>query len=171
MVSFQVLMNSRQNAVNTRSRPGVRPRVRPRIRLCAGLALAALLGGCASANNNPFALGGVDPSSPVAADVRAASASPGPFPRFVDIPAKPKDVRTYQAWKAAVLDEVTLKRQTEAQAAAIPFTLTGTETWAANERSRVRPELSQQAPADERAQAEAYAAAQAARATPPPAPK
>lgn len=83
----------------------------------------------------------------------------------------PKDVRTYQAWKEAVLDERTLKRQTEAQAAAIPFTLANTETFAAESRARVLPEFSQQAPAGERASAEAFAAAQAARATPPPAPQ
>jgi hypothetical protein len=133
--------------------------------------MAALLGGCATGAKNPFALGGVDPTSPVAAEVRAASASPGPYPRFAEIPAKPKDVRTYQAWKEAVLDEMSLKRQTEAQAAAIPFTLNHTETFAATTRARVLPQLSQQAPADERAQAEAFAAQQAARATPPPAPK
>jgi hypothetical protein len=143
----------------------------PRSRFCAGLALAALLGGCAMGPKSPFALGGVDPASPVAAEVRAASASPGPYPRFVDIPAMPKNVRTYQAWKEAVLDEMTLKHQTEAHAAAIPFTLTGTEVWAANTRARVLPQFTQQAPADERAQAEAFAAQQAARATPPPAPK
>jgi len=142
-----------------------------RSRLCAGLALAALLGGCATGAKNPFALGGVDPTSPVAAEVRAASASPGPYPRFVDIPARPKDVRTYQAWKEAVLSEMSLKRQTEAEAAAIPFTLNNTEGFAATTRARVLPQFSQQAPADERAQAEAFAAAQAARATPPPAPK
>jgi hypothetical protein len=142
-----------------------------RTRLCAGLAVAALLGGCVTGPKSPFALGGVDPTSPVAAEVRAASASPGPYPKFVDIPAKPKDVRTYQAFKEAVLNEMTLKRQTEAEAAAIPFTLSGTEVWAANTRARVRPELSQQGPADERARAEAFAAQQAARATPPPVPK
>jgi len=159
MVSFQVPMPKLTIVLNGRSI------------LCASLGLAALLGGFATGKNNPFALGGVDPGSPVAPEVRAASASPGPYPRFVAIPAMPKDVRTYQAWKEAVLDEMTLKHQTEAQAAAIPFTLNNSETWAANTRGRVSSQLSQQAPADERAKAEAFAAEQAARATPPPAPK
>jgi len=159
MVSFQVLMPKLTIVMNGRSI------------LCASLGLAALLGGCATGKRSPFALGVVDPASPVAPEVRAASASPGPYPRFVAIPAMPKDVRTYQAWKEAVLDEMTLKRQTEAQAAAIPFTLNNSETWAANTRARVSTQLSQQAPADERAKAEAFAAEQAARATPPPAPK
>jgi hypothetical protein len=66
---------------------------------------------------------------------------------------------------------MTLKRQTEAQAAAVPFTLSNTETFALAARARVLPRYSQQAPADERAQAEAFAAEQAARATPPPTPK
>ena len=159
MVSFPVPMTKRTII------PGVRSR------LCAGLALAALLGGCAAPRHNPFALGEVDSNSTVAAEVRAASASPGPYPRFANIPATPKDVRTYQAWKAAVLDEKTLKRDTDAEAAAIPFTLNNTETFAAATRARVLAQYSQQAPADERAQAEAFAAQQAARATPPPAPK
>ncbi len=142
-----------------------------RLRLAAGMALAVLVSGCMTPGKNPFALGGVDPASPVAAEVRAASASPGSIPKFQDIPAMPTDVRSAPAWKAAVMDETTLKRQTEAEAAAIPFTLSGTETWAANTHARVLPQLSQQAPADARAQAEAFAAQTAARATPPPAPK
>ena len=159
MASFQVPMSSLSTQMNARTR------------LCAGLAMAALLGGCATGGRSPLALGGVDPASPVAAEVRAASVSPGPYPRFVDIPAVPNDVRTAQAWRAAVLDEKTMKRDLEAQVAAIPFTLTGTETWAGNTRARILPTYSQQAPADERAQAEAFAAQQAARATPPPTPK
>jgi hypothetical protein len=159
MVSFQVLMPSRMIFRNAR------------VRLCASVAMAAMLGGCATGAKSPFALGGVDPTSPVAAEVRAASASPGPYPRFVEIPPVPKDVRTAPAWRAAVLDEMSLKRETEANAAAIPFTLAGTEAWADKTRARVLPEYSQQAPADARAQAEAFAAQQAARATPPPAPK
>jgi len=158
MASFQVLMPNAASLFNVRSR------------LCAGLALAALLGGCAMGPKGPFALGGVDPASPVAAEVRAASGSPGPTPRFAEIPAKPGDVRTAQAWRAAVLDEKTLKAETEAHAAAIPFTLKGTQAWAAESHARVLPEYSQPAPADERAQAEAFAAKTAARATPPPTP-
>jgi hypothetical protein len=142
-----------------------------RLRLLTGMALAALVSGCMTPSKNPFALGGVDPASPVAAEVREASASPGSFPKFQDIPAMPTDVRSAPAWKAAVLDETTLKRQTEAEAAAIPFTLAGTDAWATTTRARVQPQFSQQAPADARAQAEAFAAQAAARATPPPAPK
>jgi len=158
MASFQVLM------------PNLTTFTAARSRLCAGLVLAALLGGCMTGPKSPFALGSVDPASPVAAEVRAASASPGPTPRFSEIPARPKDVRTAQAWRAAVLDEKTLKVETEQQAAAIPFTLKGTEAWAANTHARVLPQFSQQAPADERAQAEAFAAEAAKRATPPPTP-
>jgi len=158
MASFQVPMRNLTILLDTRSR------------LCAGLVLAVLLSGCMTGPKSPFALGGVDPTSPVAAEVRAASASPGPYPRFTEIPARPKDVRTAQAWRAAVLDEGTLKSDTEKEAAAIPFTLKGTEAWAANTHARVLPQFSQQAPANERAQAEAFAAGAAKRATPPPTP-
>ena len=147
------------------------PLTRTPVRIAVALAAAALLSGCMTPSRNPFAFGEVDPNSAVAAEVREASASPGAVPRFADIPAKPTDVRSASAWRAAVLDETALKQKTEAEAAAIPFTLTGTETWAANARARVLPQYSQQAPADARAQAEAFAAQAAARATPPPAPK
>ena len=135
------------------------------------MAAAAMLSGCTTPPKSLFQFGDVDPNSPVAAEVRAASASTGSPPRFSDIPAKPVDVRSASAWRAAVLDETSLKQKTEAEAAAIPFTLTGTEAWAANTHARVLPQYSQQAPADARAQAEAFAAQAAARATPPPAPK
>ena len=159
MASFHLLAPVQPNLSNRR------------LRLVAGMALAALLAGCMTPTKSPFALGGVDPNSAVAGEVRAASGSPGSFPKFTDFPVMPVDVRSASAWKAAVMDETTLKHETEAQAAAIPFTLTGTDAWADKTRARVLAQYSQQAPADARAQAEAFAAQAAARATPPPAPK
>ncbi len=129
------------------------------------------LAGCANLpKENMFALGGVDPRSPVAADVTEASHSPGPYPKFNEIPPAPTDVRTPQAWKAAVLSEWSEKRQLEASAAAIPFTLGNTDTYADTTRGRISPELAAQAPADAEAQAKAFADAGHARATPPPKP-
>jgi len=63
------------------------------------------------------------------------------------------------------------KRQTERQAAAIPFTLANTEAWAERSRAKIpASERSQPAPSVAE-QSEAYAAAQRARATPPPPPQ
>jgi len=130
-----------------------------------------LLSGCAGApNEKMFAMGGVDSNSAVAAEVVAASQSPGPYPKLNKIPSTPTDVRSAAAWKTAVVAEWTAKKQLEAQAAAIPFTLNNTEQFAAGSHARISPELAVQAPADAEAQAQAFADAEHARATPPPKP-
>jgi hypothetical protein len=142
-----------------------------RVGAILGLGGALLLGGCINApNEKMLALGGVDPNSAVAAEVEAASRSPGPYPKLSKIPSAPTDVRPVGAWKAAVTSEWAAKKQLEASAAAIPFTLNNTEQYAAATRARISPELAVQAPADAEAQAQAFADAERARATPPPKP-
>ena len=141
----------------------------PRLAVC--LAIPALVSGCAGApGEKMFALGGVDSNSAVAAEVTAATQEPGRYPRLNRIPAAPTDVRPASAWKAAVDTEWAEKKQLEASAAAIPFTLNNTEAFAATSRARISPELAQPAPADAEAQAQAFADAERARATPPPKP-
>jgi len=136
------------------------------------LVAVAAAGACACASN-PLAFGKIDQTSPVAADVAAAQRAPGPYPSFSRIPPVPKDVRPVSAWRASVYDTWGLKRQTEVEAAAIPFVLTegDAEGWAAAERAKI-PAAEMIAPAaDASGQAEAFAAEQRARATPPPSPK
>ncbi len=142
----------------------------------AGL-LALMAGGasaCAEAGKlNPLALGRIEPSSPVAADIETARRTPGPYPSFSRIPPAPTDVRPARAWRAAAYDAWGLKRRTEAEAAAIPFVLTvgEAEAWAEVERAKI-PAAEMAAPtADASDQSEAFAAAERARATPPPPPK
>jgi hypothetical protein len=140
--------------------------------------LIAAAGGCASAcamagDHNPFNFGAINQASPAVADIHAAEHAPGPYPRFADVPAVPKDVRPVSAWKASVYDLWAVKTQTEAEAAAIPFTLVvgDGEGWAQVEQSKI-PAVEMVGPAaDEAASAEAYAQAQRERATPPPSPK
>lgn len=133
--------------------------------LCASQAVAA--------GASPFGAGPVDPSSPVAGDIANAQAHPGPYPAFSDVPPVPKDVRPARAWRAAVYDVWGKKKQTEAEAAAIPFVLvTGdTEGWAQAERSKIPADEMIGPGADAADQTEAFAAAQRARATPPPSSK
>ena len=136
-----------------------------------GLGAVLALGGCASTpNESAFAMGGVDQNSAVAAEVAAAEQAPGPYPKLNKIPTTPTDVRPASAWKTAVVAEWTQKKQLEAEAAAIPFTLNNTEQYAASTKGRISPELAVQAPADAQAQAQAFADAEHARATPPPKP-
>ena len=131
------------------------------------------LGGCANAPaiKNPLAVGGVDPDSSVHAEVEAAMHAPGAMPHFSQVPVTPTDIRSIPAWRAAVVDEWAVKRKTEKEAAAIPFTLANTEEWA--ERTRAKIPASQAVPptADAAAQIEAFAATERSRATPPPPPQ
>ncbi|HEY2660449.1 MAG TPA: hypothetical protein VGI79_12055 [Caulobacteraceae bacterium] len=137
-----------------------------------GAGIALVVSGCAAGPVvTPFSTGPVDSRSPVAADVAQASKAPGPYPRFSAIPPVPKDVRPASAWKSAVIDAWSLKRATEAEAASIPFLLANTEAWAKTEHARIpQNELKAVSP-DEASESEAYAAAQRARATPPPTPQ
>jgi hypothetical protein len=136
--------------------------------MAAALAMAGCAGGAAV---NPFAAGGINPDSSVAAEVTAASRSPGPYPRFSQVPAVPTDVRPVPVWRNAVIGEWADKRQTEREAAALAFTLGGTEAWAESMRGRIpRDELSRPTP-NATDQSEAFAAAERARATPPPPPQ
>ena len=143
----------------------------------AGLLFAAaaamLTAGCANTRMmmNPLAVPGVNPDSTVSAEVVAAQHAPGPYPRFAQVPPPSTDVRSVPEWRAAVVSEWGDKRQTERQAAAIPFTLANTEAWAERSRAKIpASERSQPAPSVAE-QSEAYAAAQRARATPPPPPQ
>jgi len=133
--------------------------------LCASQAVAA--------GASPFGSGPIDPASPAAADIADAQAHPGPYPAFSDVAPVPKDVRPASAWRAAVYDVWGKKKQTEAEAAAIPFVLvTGeTEGWAQTERSKIPADEMIGPAADAADQTEAFAAAQRARATPPPSSK
>jgi hypothetical protein len=137
-------------------------------------AVGACVSACATAgDHNPFNFGRIDQASPAAADIHAAERAPGPYPRFAEIPAAPKDVRPVSAWKASVSDLWGVKRRTEAEAGAIPFVLTegDADSWAQAERSKI-PAVEMISPTrDESDSAEAYAEAQRERATPPPSPK
>jgi hypothetical protein len=113
----------------------------------------------------------VDPRSPIAAEVRAAEDTPGPYPHLSKLPVIPTDVRPAEAWRQAVMTERAEGAAADRSAAAIPFTLTNSTAWAAKTRARVRPDQAHGAPADATDQAQAFADALRARATPPPSPK
>ena len=138
--------------------------------LCAGMALA--LAGCAQTSAlNPLKVGGVNPDSTISAEVNAVSRAPGPYPRFSDIPALSTDVRPVPAWRTAVVTEWGEKRQTEREAAAIPFTLANSEAWAEKTRAHMPLSETSQPVPNVATQSEAFAAAERARATPPPPPQ
>ena len=69
-----------------------------------------------------------------------------------------------------MIDEWRLKRATEAEAASTPFLLANTQAWAQAEHAKIPASELQAVSPDEATESEAYAAAQRARATPPPTP-
>ena len=136
--------------------------------LCAGLAAA----GCADlARVTSLAPEGVDAASPVAQQVRAASAADYPRPRFRDIPPAPVDVRPPEAWREAVDQTVQAGAALTAWAQANPTTIAPreTEVFAEGQRASIPASERQAAPADP-AGTEAFAARLRAMAAPPPPP-
>lgn len=129
------------------------------------LAGSMLLAGCLA--HDPFAPP-TDPQSAAAVQVNEAAARDRPYPRWADFPAKPKDVPTAEQFGMRVVETEEAKAILEAQARDLVWTLEDTEGWATMARGFVDPRLSQPAPADSRAQTEAWAAEMRARATPPP---
>lgn len=141
-------------------------------RLVAFAGLCGLLGACANMPSvSALTPGGVDPNSSVAAEVAAAIQAPGPYPRFSQIPAMPKDVRPDTEWRKDVVSVWSSKRQLDAEAKALKFTLTNSEGWAVAERAKINPADAVPPPLDATLDAETFAAAERARATPPPPPK
>lgn len=116
---------------------------------------------------NYFSHGGVDPASPVAAQVEAAAKAPGAYPKFSQIPPKPTDVRSIAAWRSAAQGVIADGRQTSAEARAYPFTLGDSDVWAAQQRAKIPP-AEQTAPTqDSSKSSENYAKKARERATPP----
>lgn len=136
--------------------------------LCAGLSAA----GCADlARVTSLAPDGVDASSSVAQQVRAASAADYPRPRFRDIPPAPTDVRAPEAWRNAVNQTVQAGAAVTAWVEANPTTIAPnqTEVFAEGQRASIPAGERQAAPVDP-AGTEAFAARLRAMAAPPPPP-
>lgn len=135
--------------------------------LAAALVAAGGLSGCAS--YDPFDEP-TDPTSPAAARVEALTGADMSYPRWAEFPAAPRDVPT----AADIREQVVALEAADAalgrEVAAIAWFLgpEDLEPWAARTRNRVDRRLAQPAPPGAVAEAEAWARAQRARATPPP---
>jgi hypothetical protein len=128
---------------------------------------AALLAGCGT--SNPFATAGVDPASPVAADVEKMAHADKTFPTFADIPNIPTDQRPLRQWGGDAdqleLAGAKLVRET----APNTWTLNDTQAFATRGRSQAGPAL--QGDTSSTAATEAFARQIRERATPPPPPR
>jgi hypothetical protein len=135
------------------------------------LIAGAGLGGCDTlAKNNYFLPGGIDQQSAVAAQVRAAQQEHGPYPKFSQIPAIPKDVRPLSAWRATVTQTLGEKHEVDAANAAYPYTLQDTQGFADAQHARIPAAEATPPAADASSASDAYAASVRARATKPPPP-
>ena len=112
-------------------------------------------------------------AGPAAADVAAPTANSiaeaernAPYPTFAQAPATPKDVRTAQAWKVAVVALRVTGARMARLAANQPWTLSDTAGWAAREREEAAPPPPITTPSE--GDTEAFVKAMRARATPPP---
>jgi hypothetical protein len=134
--------------------------------LVAGAAASAA--GCASfPAGHANAKLPVDPNSPVARDVAAALAHPGPYPKFAQIPKAPKDVPPSSLIRAEVASLNREQGKLETQQAALPPPATDTEAFAAAAGARTPDQA--QAPGPQSPQeTESYAQGLRERATPPP---
>lgn len=112
-------------------------------------AIAMAIGGCAQIRTVAHDVSeathiqplGVDPSSPVAADVERAERSSGPIPTFASVPPRPSDVRPAAAYKDQVVDVVGERRALARADAAAPPAVNDTEAYAASQRARVAGEV------------------------------
>jgi hypothetical protein len=131
------------------------------------LAAAAGLSGCVG--GDPFNAP-VDKSSPVAARVTAISGESGPYPRWADFPAQPRNVATPADFAARTASAQAAQATILDHASGLQWTLTaeGTASFVAQNRAKVDPALAKPAPAGTAEQTEAYAKAERDLATPPP---
>ena len=143
-------------------------------RLALAIAMAAGVAGCLHEGKTAGRVAGgraIDGPSAVARDVAYAARHPGPYPRFIDIPNIPTDIRPASAWRQAVVDLQGQKAALDREAADLPPPLTDTERYAADSRGRAAADPADIPPPDAAQQTEAYAKTLRERATPPPTPK
>ena len=134
---------------------------------CTALAVAAALAGCAS---NP-SRAAVDKTSPAAPAIAELPRTLGPYPRWSQFPRGPQPTPPPSEIASSVADLRGAQANLLSSASQLQWTLSGTTTFAEEARAQINPEYAAPAPADESAQAEAYAKSLREKATPPPAPK
>jgi hypothetical protein len=99
------------------------------------VAAATMLAGAAFAASPPT----IASPSPVTTNAMAGAEAESAYPTFEGIPPTPKDVRSFDAWKASIADIKAVGVDMNAAAAAEPWTLSDTEAWAAHERATATP--------------------------------
>lgn len=119
----------------------------------------------------PYGEAPIDARSPAAAAIADEAAQANLWPSFASIPQHPDDVRSPAEWSGAVAATEADRQQLMAETAPATFSLSGTEAFAQAVRTRVGFDPADVPTAADTAEAEAWAAAMRARATPPPRPR
>lgn len=135
---------------------------------CAAIAAAAAaLAGCALGPTHAT----VDKSSAAAPAIAELPKTLGPYPRWSQFPRGPQPVPPPSEVASNVANLQTAQAALLNAESKIQWTLSGTTAFAAEARAQINPAYAAPPPANERAQAEAYAQSLREKATPPPAPK
>jgi hypothetical protein len=136
-------------------------------RLAPAIAAVCGLSACVAAPTFAFGPPPIDPTSPIAKDIQAASAANLPYPRFADVPpGPPTDIRPATAWTRNIYDTLRLRREQAALAALYPQTLFNADAFANAAKAQAVPPTPEQTAAQS-ARTEDYAKALRQRATPP----
>ena len=136
----------------------------------AGLVLAGAASLCAcGAAERALGPAPIDPSSPIAGQVRSAERAHAPIPSFRDVPPVPTNVRadsTIQTEKAGIFVQ---RGRLQATADALPPIAGDTESWAAATRAMIPASERTAPPPDAAAGTQDLAERLRNAATPPPA--
>jgi hypothetical protein len=139
----------------------------------SSLAVATLLGAGLAAGQSraeptpqPSAAPAASSVSPVTTSALSDAATVTTRPTFASIPARPTDIRAFQAWRGAIADIKAVGAQTAAEGHAGPWILADTEGWADHERAEAAPPKPMTTPAQ--GDTDAFVREMLRRATPPP---
>jgi len=127
---------------------------------------AALVAGQSQAEPTPQPSASPSSASPVTTSALTEAATVSTRPTFASIPAKPTDIRAFQAWRGAIADIKAVGVQTAAEGNAGPWILSDTEGWADHERAQAAPPKPMTTPAQ--GDTDAFVREMLRRATPPP---
>ena len=140
--------------------------------LSTAAATLTLLGGCADVGSAlSLAPGKIDPRSAVAATVQAAARKDYPYPSFRDVPPRPTDVRSADAYKAGVVGQIGERRAVKGWVAANPAMAGDSEGFAATGRAAIPADAIRPLGAAGTQETEAYAARVREQGAAPPPPK
>ena len=109
----------------------------------------------------------VAPDSPVARKIAEVRSAPAAYPTFADVPARPTDLPTSEAWRRAVAALESSRGELVSASGPDPV-LADTDAFIRDAQARTAGEP---APQDNTAAAEAFLREGRERATPPPAPR